>query len=560
MKYPFTLPVLVQKQIASLMSLASAGSLFPVVRRQYRIVINDPTLKRKFVSGYYLDILSIPNSFLLDWVPGPRVRAWLLTTVWRGTLALSDAKVLDWRFEGLRSRVTIKNSVSEIRRLSNDSQASIHKRLKTARGIKVSGRTLSQPRPNPETRSITVRADEYEGSGTPWRGHNTTFITNYREWSGTRTPGFISLKKTGKLPVNPHHVFKYDLIDYGYIRAWVYPNPASCLFHCGPYFEKIGDGAPEYGSPIPTCQHIVSTRNRAITRLRGEIGEINNLAETFVQMNQATNMIGTNLMRIVNSVTALKRKNLSQAVHALWGSKRPVYRERYGQKSGISHTYTLSQNWIELQYGWKPLLNDIVGVIDGIAAIMAADHSMRSVYASAQNYETLSILLRPQVQAGLKAGVFGAKTIHTNTQYAFVIRYRISDKLKLFMSQVGFTNPISLAWELLPWSFVSDWVLPIGPFLESLTQWDGLEFYDGCETQFTRQSTFYRQFYEGNKPYGVPEQYVYTAAGGLKVEAIRLDRLKLTSFPTLSRPQLKNPLSITHAANALALIRLAFKR
>jgi len=47
-------------------------------------------------------------------------------------------------------------------------------------------------------------------------------------------------------------------------------------------------------------------------------------------------------------------------------------------------------------------------------------------------------------------------------------RYTISDPALKQLAQIGITNPINLAWELIPYSFVIDWLIPVGKFLESL--------------------------------------------------------------------------------------------
>jgi hypothetical protein len=36
------------------------------------------------------------------------------------------------------------------------------------------------------------------------------------------------------------------------------------------------------------------------------------------------------------------------------------------------------------------------------------------------------------------------------------------------MAQLGLTRPLSSAWELLPWSFVADWWLSVGTYLDAI--------------------------------------------------------------------------------------------
>jgi hypothetical protein len=43
------------------------------------------------------------------------------------------------------------------------------------------------------------------------------------------------------------------------------------------------------------------------------------------------------------------------------------------------------------------------------------------------------------------------------------------------LSQLGITNPALLVWELIPYSFVIDWLIPVGDFLSSLDALVGVE-------------------------------------------------------------------------------------
>lgn len=58
-------------------------------------------------------------------------------------------------------------------------------------------------------------------------------------------------------------------------------------------------------------------------------------------------------------------------------------------------------------------------------------------------------------------------------------RFDENEKFLRSINQLGLLNPASLAWELVPWSFVVDWVLPVGPMLQALSAPAGLRFVDG---------------------------------------------------------------------------------
>lgn len=54
-------------------------------------------------------------------------------------------------------------------------------------------------------------------------------------------------------------------------------------------------------------------------------------------------------------------------------------------------------------------------------------------------------------------------------------RYVIRDASLKTLAQVGITNPAATVWELIPYSFVFDWIIPVGGYLESLDALIGVE-------------------------------------------------------------------------------------
>jgi len=149
--------------------------------------------------------------------------------------------------------------------------------------------------------------------------------------------------------------------------------------------------------------------------------------------------------------------------------------------------------------------------------------------------------------------------VKAKTKCKFVLRFRLASPLRSFAAQTGFTNPINLAWEILPFSFVVDWFLPIGPYLEAFTAFDGLEFVDGSQTLFTRAVTDSAVDSEG--PNAGNSLSNYWEHAHYHSETVRLDRIKLTAFPTQTFPAFKNGLaSVTHAANGIALVKSVFSK
>jgi len=397
-------------------------------------------------------------------------------------------------------------------------------------------------RPSNENVNRLIPTCSQHNNNLPVTG-TVTRVQYHRDWTGVRTPNFVRVKKRN-LPINAHHVYTYTVFDGGYMeQGWRLPqSPTSDHdFSYGQY----SFGASHTGAAPPTPTHNLSSRNAAIAKLAEVAGQnVNNIAQDLVQVNQLTRVVVDTCARITGAIKALRRRNPALAVSLLWQKKQPRFRP-----GGSPYTAgnSLAKNWLEYQYGWKPLLMDVEGAAKSLAYLNAGTFMVQTARSSKSATTTESQTL---TLSGRNAGT---RTILTKTEIQFLMRYRVGEPLDAFLTQIGFNNPINLAWEVLPYSFVIDWFLPIGQYLEGLHSWDGLVFLDGCETRFTRQSALFDVSY-----YYEDAVQIDTRRGNYSREAVLLDRIKLTSFPTQRLPQFKNPISATHALNGLALLRAAF--
>jgi len=377
-----------------------------------------------------------------------------------------------------------------------------------------------------------------------------TYQTHAKSWTSVRTPGY-RFKRARELPVNnwssnQHHTYDgrgISLRDFIKKSGWSSENG---YIHVFAYTTSFGSFSP----PAFETVHSDVSYNKALSRLIENCGLSleANLAQDLAQFSQTTRLMANTMTRLTGSVTSLKRGNFAAAVGYLWAGSS--YRSRKARKH-LSFTKTLAENWLELQYGWKPLLQDIEGSIRSLKTFVANDPTIATGRGSAMHKTTAPIT---PILWGVGVG-HGETVVKSRTKFG--LRYTVDSRLKSLAAQTGFTNPINLAWEILPFSFVYDWFHPIGPFLEMFSAFDGLAFKDGFRTQYTTQEVFVGLNYSGD---------VQLALGHLRVGGSYLrrqdmvNRVKLSAFPSPRIPKLKSPLSVTHALNALALLRVAFSQ
>lgn len=404
-----------------------------------------------------------------------------------------------------------------------------------------------RPSSETKTRTFVTQTETNTSPGTP--GVSGAKVVYSRSWTGARTPNYGKLKAS-QLPINGHSVglrFVNEGMAYS-CSEWVAPQPPSYVTMTGGYtdiFELVNiPGAPT---------HSAVASNKAITRLvnKANAGLSGNVAQDIAQFTQMRRLIGGNFGRMTQTLGYLRKGNLPKAVSTLFHGTTPRYRDR----GGPSISYSVARNWLELQYGWKPLLKDIQEAMKAAAGYFGQTLPLYTQKASA--YVALST--NNKLYTGSTVPPVGTREIYTHSRCTIGIRWKVDDKLKVFMNQLGFTNPIALGWELLPWSFVLDWLLPIGPYLEALTNFDGLVFVDGFQTNFTKQHASLVIAFDGWD--GVSNKAnIKHFHGTYRERRIILNRVKLTTFPRNRLPSIKNPFSMVHALNALALLRVALRK
>jgi len=417
-------------------------------------------------------------------------------------------------------------------------------------------RIPSGKRANSESSTRTVLYRQYNNA-TLYLSTPVTFTDYLRTWSGTTTPGFGALKRRGKLPINNYSMDLYMVEDGGASESMVdETNPGSDSFKFGPYSHFMGGS--EFGVGPSGLSSNSTVEDRAVHKLIASANNTGNgIALNLAQINQTVSMIGLTASRISGSLSALRRGNFSKAVSLLTRSRRLSY--RFGRRGkALSTSLTLAENWLELQYGWKPLLNDLDDTMRSLAKLNLGNvrpETARST-ATGERVDVSELHLNVTGQART-----GTRIEFSTWECRYGMRYVVDSHFISFIAQSGFTTPVDLGWELLPFSFVADWFLPIGPYLETLSAWHGLSFESGWKSVLNRKITYSDCYYSGSaSPTNPNETRVYTAMGNFRCEQVHYGRSKLTSFPTVGPPQFKNPLSVGHALNAVALLVANFKK
>lgn len=208
---------------------------------------------------------------------------------------------------------------------------------------------------------------------------------------------------------------------------------------------------------------------------------------------------------------------------AIWDNRR--YRDR--------QTKWLADEWLKLSYGWKPMMSDIWGLYQELNRPHIG------------NFKTIRLNESLKSQRNLSYSGFIDVIAEGTTDMRMSVRYREEGILRSF-SAVGFTNPLATAWELIPYSFVLDWAIGVGDYLNTL---DALVGIAECSVA-TSTKTLVRVSGKSKSttlPTGGSHGMAYSDR-----ETKTRNGVGPAWYPL---PQLDGAFSWNRAANALALLR-----
>lgn len=240
------------------------------------------------------------------------------------------------------------------------------------------------------------------------------------------------------------------------------------------------------GYPSVPTDVVAIARNRALGRLNDSDVD---LGQTIGELGETGQLIANTTVNLLRALNALRKGKMGDAAFYL-GIAKVKGRKMKARKDlgggNIADVLSdrdstigvpggeLHNRWLEFQYGWKPLLSDIYNMSNAVSSAFAQPEGLASVKVVEEQQRSLA------GKSSSRYDVHGTATVGVEIG----LKYRVHDERLAALSALGLTNPLSLAWELLPLSFVFDWFVSVGNFLSGYGAHHGLTFVTGYETHF----------------------------------------------------------------------------
>lgn len=303
--------------------------------------------------------------------------------------------------------------------------------------------------------------------------------------------------------------------------------------------------------------------NEALSDLLSKLGGSLNLAVSAVESKQTAKMLNlvgmytkfvadmkrswkrelADKMRSFKSRRSVKRamKNWQRGVklrNPRWYRPRPL-------DKGLVESASLAgaNGYLMFTYGLSPLISDIYGIANNVVGWsreIAIAEGKGSSSISVNQRSVLALDGRNHVGRSERRG-FVACTLKVRARSAFDQDY----------TKWSSMNPIGLAYELLPYSFVLDWIVDLGGYMENLEKSIvfSTQFRDGFASfiEVQRVRTAFRSVVRNNGTFKLN-------ATGFD-EMVTFDRSLLLSFPKPDFPRVHPDLGSRRLLSAASLLR-----
>lgn len=281
-------------------------------------------------------------------------------------------------------------------------------------------------------------------------------------------------------------------------------------------------------------------QNEALIKTLGKIKKSSvNLGLAIAEMNKTAFLVGDTARKLVDMIRALRRFDFATLKRTL------------KTKSRIRLTgNNLSQKWLEIQYGWKPLLSDVYGAADALSRRGMEDWS---VHASARSTRRTVYKGNPLTGWSDEYGLAEHYYLCQERAYCRIEAIPGTEFAAQLVS-LGITNPLLIGWELVPFSFVYDWIHPVGAWLNTLDADLALGAAQTVQTNVIRYESTLRGNGEVQTPGSGGWTYRNSFVGSGSYRIFKMKRNVSDGVVQPRFPSFKDPLSFEHMASGLALL------
>jgi hypothetical protein len=222
---------------------------------------------------------------------------------------------------------------------------------------------------------------------------------------------------------------------------------------------------------------LVLATNKSYEKFINQTGNQAQWANNLLEARESIGMIESRAFQLTRSLIALRKGQFSKAITTLGVPDTKPLRNK------LSRAKSVGNQWLELHFGWVPAIEDIHNSVETLSKTDFGSRHLKSSGSVAARYQARSgsDVVFSSVNTNLKVRANHRGSIQVSNPNAFLA------------NQMGVVNPLSVAWEAVPYSFVVDWFTNVGQCLSAMTDFVGLNLDNAFTTYCIEGSGSYEQ-------------------------------------------------------------------
>lgn len=368
---------------------------------------------------------------------------------------------------------------------------------------------------------------------------SSTLVTKRLTKTWTVTPYWRTLLRSGAiLPDRSYSQVEFELLPG--LCQWVSftngnPNDTiTTVTEPGFWFAYNNAGANIAGLDA-------QLRMKLLRKMRGN--EFN-VPVAVAEAGSAIGMVADRATDLVKILRDLRRGKIGGLLKAAGLSKASRPARAYKKEFGRNPSKAASNLWLEARYGWLPLMMDCQNAVHTV---------MDTVDREIDKCGTVRASVKAIAQQNTFNTAMGAgdsdnyRTVSDSRRGV----WRFKPKSGYYPARFGILNPLTVAWEVVPLSFVGDWFLPISDYLASFDTKFRVDHSGGTYGQ--RKQTNSVRVAKLPTPVGT----MRSAAGNAVSRHVFTERTAMTTMPdvSLGDVQIDPKLDYKRMITAVALLR-----
>lgn len=249
------------------------------------------------------------------------------------------------------------------------------------------------------------------------------------------------------------------------------------------------------------------------------------LGTTLAEIKQSKEMITARLELLVRFTKAVRGYRFQDAFHLLGMHKKIAQRDAWLRQTRVRRSaQAFGNNWLEFHFGWSPLIDDIKQAMEVLTGGLP-DSKIRVRHKDEERILTWTPAPTPSYISKDEV-----ETRHYQEQMGADIG--VSNPNIWLANRLGLINPLALAWEVVPFSFVVDWFANLNDVIASYSDFYGLTI-KNAYTSSLKRVTYRSKRYQQSSGFSETWSSEYVGVGrvgAIQGPVLRMRPAKATSW------------------------------